>query len=277
MTRDRATFYLRIGITTLMLLLGSVSLFNIFANFSEMWYWLIFATMYTMTVNDIFCHRICSHRMFAVDTNSRVYKVLTWLASSDMGYGPVKWIVMSHDLHHIYSDNGPEDVMNWRYHWYSTTIVSPIPRQDVKPADYNVYLKKQQQKNARFLSDPWTNFCCKYQGEISLGTFAVLLVVVPVILFNVVFVGRVLLTVMTGLAGFVGHIKNFPGSYRNFNTKDTTSNNILLHYLFLGLFAGMLQNNHHGQPKSERPNPKWWELDTTWPIVRVLRICMEEK
>lgn len=277
MNRDRATFYLRIVITTTMLLVGSISLFNIFANFGEMWYWLVVAIMYTMTVNDIFCHRICSHRMFKVDTSSRVYKVLTWLASMDMGYGPVKWIVMSHDLHHIYSDNGPEDVMNWRHHWYSTTIVSPIPRQDVKPADYDVYLKKQQAKNIAFLSDPWTSFCCKYQAEISLASFAVLLAIVPVILFNVIFVGRVLLTIMTGLAGFVGHIKNFPGSYRNFNTKDTTSNNILLHYLFLGMFAGMLQNNHHGQPKSEKPNPKWWELDTTWPIVRVLRICMEKK
>jgi fatty-acid desaturase len=82
---------------------------------------------------------------------------------------------------------------------------------------------------------------------------------------------------MTGLAGVVGHIKDVPASYRNFNTNDTTSNNILLHYLFLGMFAGMLQNNHHGQPRSVRPNDKWWELDTSLPFVLALKYAMEKK
>lgn len=277
MTRDKTTHYLRIIITSLMLIVGSISLVNIFYNFSSMWFWLVLALIYTTVLNDVFCHRICSHRMFDIDMDSRTYKVLTWLASSDMGYGPVKWIVMSHDLHHIFSDDGPEDVMNWRYHWYSTTIVSPIPRKDVKPLNYDKYIRGKQRSNADFLNDPWTNFCCKFQAEISLCTFTVMLVVAPVVLINVICVGRVLLSIITGLAGFVGHIKNFPLTYRNYNTKDTTSNSIVLHLLFLGLFAGMLQNNHHGRPKAEKPNPQWWELDTSWPFVRLLRICMEKK
>jgi fatty-acid desaturase len=262
---------MRSFITTVMLLGGVLALFNI------EWYWLILALVYTVVVNDIFCHRICSHRMFNIDPKSLTYKVLTFLASSDMGYGPVKWIVMSHSLHHIHSDNGPEDVMNWRYHWYSTTIVSPLPRKDTKPADYDEYCKKQWQKNQTIMTDPWTNWCCDNQYAISIGTFLLLAIVCPMVLINVIFVGRVLLSLMTGLAGFIGHIKNVPTSYRNFNTNDTTSNNILLHYLFLGLFAGMLQNNHHGLPKSIRPNAKWWEIDTSLPIVLTLKYAMEKK
>jgi stearoyl-CoA desaturase (delta-9 desaturase) len=241
------------------------------------WYWLIPALIYTIIVNDIFCHRICSHKMFDIDPGSITYKILTFLASADMGYGPVKLIVMSHSLHHIHSDKGPEDVMNWRYHWYSTTIVSPLPHKDIKPADYDDYCKKQWQKHQAIMTDSWTNWCYDNQYAISIGMFLLLAMVCPIVLINVIFVGRVLLSLMTGLAASIGHIKNVPLSYRNFNTNDTTSNNILLHYLFLGLFAGMLQNNHHGRPKSVQPNPKWWELDTSLPIVLMLKYSMEKK
>jgi fatty-acid desaturase len=254
-----------------MLIGGLVALVDI------QWYWLLLALVYTVVINDIFCHRICSHGMFDIDTKSITYKILTFLASTDMGYGPVRWIVMSHNLHHIHSDNGPEDVMNWRYHWYSTTIVSPIPRKDVKPTDYDEYCKRQRTKHQEIMNDKWTTWCCDNQYAISIGTFIVLAIICPLVLLNVIFVGRVLLSVMTGLAGFAGHIKNFPLSYRNFNTSDTTSNHIGFHLLFLGMFAGMLQNNHHGQPKSVRPNPKWWEIDTSLPFVLILKRLMERQ
>ena len=97
------------------------------------------------------------------------------------------------------------------------------------------------------------------------------------ILFNVVYLGRFLLTVMTGLAGFCGHVKSFPGSYRNFNTNDTSSNNLVLHYLFLGMFAGMLQNNHHGRPNAEHPQQHWWEVDTTKPFVAILKYFLQKR
>ena len=82
---------------------------------------------------------------------------------------------------------------------------------------------------------------------------------------------------MTGLAGFAGHVKNFPLSYRNYNTNDTTSNNMIFHLMFFGLFAGMLQNNHHGRPNAESPNPKWWEIDTSLPIVKYLKFTMQKR
>jgi len=277
MFSDNVNKYLKIFIMSAMLVLGSIQIYHILTNFSTQWYWLLLATIYTVTINDIFVHRIVSHKMFPINTKSIAYKVLTFLASSDQGYSPVKGMTMSHNLHHIHSDNGPEDVMNWRHHWYSTTIISPIPRKDVKPEDYEAYAERQRKKYKDIFNDPWTKFCARYQNEISLGVFGVLYLIAPVILFNVIFVGRVLLSVMTGLAGFAGHVKNFPGSYRNHNTNDTTSNNMLFHLMFFGLFAGMLQNNHHGRPKAIAPNSRWWELDTSLPIVKFLKFAMEKR
>ena len=258
-------------IITVMLLGGIVTMWNI------EWYWLIIALIYSVVVNDIFCHRICSHGMFDIDTKSKTYKIMTWLASMDMSFGPVVWTVKYHNLHHIHSDNGPEDVMNWRYHWYSTAICSPIPPREVMPSDYDEYTKKQWIKHEKLLSDPWTDWCCRNQCAIAIGSFLVLAIVCPIILFKVIFVGRVLLSITIGVASIAGHIEHFPLSYRNFNTRDTTSNNLVLHYLFLGLFAGVLQNNHHGQPKSIRPNPRWFEFDTSYPFVLTLKYLMENK
>lgn len=238
---------------------------------------IIFALMYTVIVNDIFCHRICSHGMFIVNTQSITYKIFTWLASVDMGYGPVQWVTVSHNLHHIHSDKGPNDVMNWRHHWYSTTIVSPIPRfNNSRPDDYNSYVEKQYNRHGHILNDKYTIFCAKYQYYISIFTL-VLLFFISTTLFEILCVSRLLLTIMTGIAGFAGHVKHFPLSYRQYNTNDTTSNNLLFHYMFLGLFAGMLQNNHHGQPLSTEPNNKWYELDNSKLFVLMFKYCMEKK
>lgn len=256
--------------------LGIVQAYSIFTDFANQWYWLPLAVIYTMVVNDIFVHRICSHKMFNIDPSRWTYKFLTWWASADMGYGPVSYMTMSHNLHHVYSDQGPRDVMNWRHHWYAETIASPLPRFNPEPVTES-YQAKQLRVHKTILTDPWTIFCGRHQVEIAVVTQLLLFLLAPLFLFNVMYLGRFLLSVMTGLAGFCGHVKNFPGSYRNFDTKDTTSNNIFLHYLFFGMFAGMLQNNHHGKQSAETPHCHWWEFDATKPFVVVLKYFIQQR
>lgn len=257
-------------ITAIMLIVGAVSIVEI------EWYWIVAVFVYSQVLNDVFCHRICSHRMFPVNTKSITYKILTWLASADMGNGPVRSVTLTHNLHHIYSDSGPWDVMNWRYYWYSSSILSPILSKNQIPQEvYEKYADKQYKKYSDILNDPWTNFCADYQIAISIITLAICYLISP-LLFKIICVGRLLLSISTGIAAIAGHVKNFPLSYRNFDTKDTSSNNIIFHYLFLGLFEGMLQNNHHGRPKSAKPNPRWFEFDTSYPFVVILRQLLKK-
>lgn len=270
-------FYIKSIIIFLMLVIGSLELITILNDFHHQWYWILLAIIYTTLINEVFVHRICSHNMFKIDTNSYLYKFLIWMSSSDMGYGPVIQSILDHNLHHIYSDKGPEDIMNWRYYWYCTTTMIPLPIKYVKPPNYYQYLEVQKNNYKNILEDKWTIFCANYQIIISIITFAFIFLVFPAFLFKVVFVGRVLLSIMTGLAGFVGHVKNFPGNYRNYETDDTTSNNMFFHLLFLGFFGAMLQNNHHGRPRDENPNRKWWEIDSGLIFIKLLRIAMEVK
>jgi fatty-acid desaturase len=271
--------YIRIILKTFMLVVGGWYFVNSIQHFSTEWGWIPLALVYTTVINDSFAHRICAHRMFEVNTKSWLYKVLTWFASADLGFGTVKQLSRDHDLHHIYADQGRLDPMNWRYYWYSSSVLAtPIPTFTYRrPDNYDDYVGKQIKKNSDIINDPWTDFCGQYSVTISIVTMLVLYLLFPVIFFKVFLMGRFLLSVITALAAFFGHMGNFPLSYRNYNTNDTSVNNLIFHYFALGLLAGMLQNNHHGQPRSINPNPKWWEIDTSKPFILMIKKIIEKK
>lgn len=269
---------LKFCIVSIMWIGGGFALVDIISNFSTQWYWLVLAFIYTITINDIFGHRICSHRMFPINTKSITYKILTCLSSIDYGGGPVIIMILTHNIHHVFADQGRQDIMNWRYHWYSNTIMSPIPSPSGQTEEqWQQIFKLEYQKHKELAEDPWTQFCEKYQPLLWVVTVVALYLLAPIILFNILFLSRLILSVCIGLGASAGHIKNFPLSYRNFDTNDTTSNSIILHYLFLGFYAGVLQNNHHGRPGAIAPNPKWWEFDTSKPVVLALKYLMGKK
>jgi fatty-acid desaturase len=256
--------------------IGLIETVEIFLNFGNQWYWLLLAMIYTVTLNDTFVHRICAHGMFLVNEKSITYKILTWLSTADLASGPVKSSVLNHELHHIHADTGPKDNMKWDPHWYCALLLPiAVPIQDVD--EYQRYTKKRYKTYHHLLNDPWTNFCAKHQIEISLITWTVLFLISPIVFFKVICVGRFMISLMHALAALVGHSQTFPLNYRNFNTNDKSSNNIFLYYLFLGLAAGLLQNNHHGKPSAINVGSKWWEIDTSSPIAHLLKFLMGKK
>jgi stearoyl-CoA desaturase (delta-9 desaturase) len=57
--------------------------------------------------------------------------------------------------------------------------------------------------------------------------------------------------------------------YRNYDTPDVSRNSLLIGLLVSG--EGW-HNNHHADPRSARHGHKWWELDVTWLIIRVMML-----
>jgi fatty-acid desaturase len=55
--------------------------------------------------------------------------------------------------------------------------------------------------------------------------------------------------------------------YRNYQTDEGSRNNLLVGYLSNG--EGW-HNNHHADPRSAKYGHRWWELDTTWLLIRLL-------
>lgn len=262
-----------------MLTIGVVELIDIFQNFKTQWYWLVIATLYTITINETFTHRICSHNLFKVNVDSWTYKVLTLLSSVDQAHGPVRGCAIGHPAHHIWSDQGKRDPSNVREFWLGIACAMPFRGWQFASAEIpepKKYLELAYNKFSHIINDPWTIFCEKHAVLISLSTLTILYFVLPTFLFKVVLTGRVLLVVMFFLIGLC-HSRNIPLTYRHVNTPDNSNNNLVFHYLFLGIFGGFLQNNHHSHPNRMNMGRTWYELDTSTPIAYILKFLMEKK
>lgn len=57
--------------------------------------------------------------------------------------------------------------------------------------------------------------------------------------------------------------------YRNYNTRDHSTNNWLVALLSHG--EGW-HNNHHAQPRSAAHGHRWWEFDMSWWVIRMLEV-----
>jgi stearoyl-CoA desaturase (delta-9 desaturase) len=78
-----------------------------------------------------------------------------------------------------------------------------------------------------------------------------------------VFVRTVLVWHVTWAVNSITHLSG----YRNYETSDSSRNNILIGLLSNG--EGW-HNNHHADPRSARFGRRWWELDATWLTIRLL-------
>jgi fatty-acid desaturase len=256
---------------------GAFVFYSILLDFSNQWYWLIIALVYAITVEETFAHRICAHNVFKINTKSWTYKTLTWLNSVNQSHGPVRYLCMWHPAHHMYSDQGKADNVNWKEFWYGSASTLPLEFLcDFQIPKPEKVIDNGYRQCSNIIDDPFTRFCEKYSLIISTCTIAVLILVAPIILFNVIFLGRFIMMLGMMAAG-IAHLKDFPLTYRLKDTNDDSNNNLILHYLFLGVFSGLLQNNHHSSPKAINLGFKWWEVDTSAPIAYILKFLMEDR
>ena len=67
----------------------------------------------------------------------------------------------------------------------------------------------------------------------------------------------------------IGSIGHSIGGYRNYHTTDNSRNNWFLGIVMLG--EGW-HNNHHYYPSSARQGFRWWEIDVTYSILKILSL-----
>lgn len=67
---------------------------------------------------------------------------------------------------------------------------------------------------------------------------------------------------------FINTINHYIG-YRNFETKDNSTNNFVTGFLVGG--EGW-HNNHHAFPADPQFGKKWWEIDPGWYLIKLVRL-----
>jgi fatty-acid desaturase len=242
------------------------------------WYWYVLATFYTVTINELFGHLICSHYLFKINTKSLTYKILTFLITVDHANGPLTNICINHGNHHSQTDQSGRDNLYFPLHWYTVCSLSPIMFLYQTLTDYSnrdTYVTRQSIIHKDILEDNWTFFCEEFKIPLTLLYWLVLWLVMPVVLFKIVFMGRIIISIITFLTTSLGHSKLL--GYRNEDVPNNSNNRLITHYLLgCGLFSSLLHNNHHTHRwiQQQSHSYRWFEIDLGGYIIKLLKLGM---
>lgn len=242
------------------------------------WYWYVLATLYTVTINELFGHLICSHYLFKINTKSLTYKILAFLITVDHANGPLTNICINHENHHQQTDKPGKDNLYFPWHWFTVCSLSPLVFLYQRPTDYldrDRYVADQSITHADILNDDWTFFCEEFKIPLTLLYWTILLLILPVFLFKVVFMGRVIIGLITFLTTSLGHSKIL--GYRHEEVNNNSTNRIVLHYLVgCGFFSSLLHNNHHTYHWIDQQSHgyRWYEIDLGSYVIKLLRLGM---
>ncbi|OUR91917.1 acyl-CoA desaturase [Flavobacteriales bacterium 34_180_T64] len=213
-----------------------------------------------------FLHRYAAHQVFTMTkTMERITFILTWIFQgssylSAYGYG------VMHRMHHAYTDTEKDphspsyDANLFAMMWKTKTIYQDINKQRVD-------IDQRFTKNV----PQWKGF-----DTFASSRFSRLLWITIYIIFFVYFTTTawqwLLLPITFLMAPIHGVIINWFGhiyGYVNYNMKNTSKN--LFRFDFLMMGEGY-HNNHHKHASSANFAVKWYEIDITYLIIKLLNV-----
>jgi len=200
-------------------------------------------------------------------TTERVFYFLTWFFQGSSYLVPRAYAVM-HRMHHEYSDTKEDphsphffkDIfqMMWQtkkiYYDFNSGVRIP---EDRFSKNLPVWDKMDQ-----FGENSWV--------RLSWALVYTAIYVLLITYLNLSWWWLALLPIHYLMGPIQGAIVNWFGhkfGYRNYDNGDKSLNSTPFGFLLMG---ELFQNNHHKHPDSVRFSQKWFELDFTYPILKVL-------
>lgn len=75
--------------------------------------------------------------------------------------------------------------------------------------------------------------------------------------------------IMSNVVNYVGHMPNWVGAFRTYNLNDRSSNNWLW---AIPSWGESWHNNHHRHPKNYSLGEKWYQIDISAIVIRLIKI-----
>ncbi len=223
-------------------------------------WWFICSTIATLGIS-IYFHRSITHRSITLHpVIEHIFRFLIYLVQ---GQNPWIWAAV-HRWHHHFSDT-EQDIhspkirgfWNLMVHGYDQQIEEKV-RQD--PDFFAKY--------GHGAPNDWIEQNI-YRPFPRAGLYIML--VIDIIVCGVwgpwVWIGHfVWRSFLNKVVAGIGH----QVGYRNYSTNDFSRNNLPWGIIILG---EELHNNHHQNPSSPNFNRKWFEIDPSWYIIKILCWC----
>lgn len=235
------------------------------------WYVLLFFFGHwflSLFFHTAFLHRYGSHKMFTMNkTTERIFYFLTWFFQGSSYLVPRAYAVM-HRMHHEYSDTEKDphspifykDVVQMMLHTkkiyaeFVKGIRTPDPQFDGNLPKWDAMDKFG---NNNFVRLAWGGV------YIAVYSYFVFGLGCSVFWFLLLPVHFLIGPVQGALVNWCGH----KYGYQNFDNHDHSHNSTPLGLLLMG---ELFQNNHHMFPNSPNFAKRWFEVDFTYPVLKVL-------
>ena len=216
--------------------------------------WILCGALYVIRMFGITAgfHRYFSHRSFKT---GRVFQFLLAFLGQSSAQRGVLWWAAKHRLHHKYSDTD-QDVHSPAKHgfWYSHVLW--IFSKRGRTADYSLIKDFQKYPELVWL-EKWER----------LPPFLLGVAVWAVAGWSGLFVGFFLSTVLLFHGTFTINSLSHVYGKQPYITGDHSRNNLLLAIITLG--EGW-HNNHHHFPSAAPQGFRWWQIDVTYYILKIL-------
>jgi stearoyl-CoA desaturase (delta-9 desaturase) len=220
--------------------------------------------MLSVFFQTFFLHRYAAHRMFTMSPRAeRVFHFLTWLAQGSSYLNPRAYAIL-HREHHAYSDTEKDPHSPHVFKDVATMMWATKVR-------YQGLLVGTIESEKRFEggAPEWPLLDAIGDSWITRAAFGVAYSLVYV-KFAPHWALFALLPVHFLMGPLHGSIVNWCGhkyGYRNFDSEDRSRNTLPFDFL---TFGELFQNNHHRFGMAPNFAVRAWELDPTWPILRLL-------
>ena len=212
-----------------------------------------------------FLHRYASHQMYTASKGwERVFYFSTWFFQGSSYLVPRAYGVM-HRMHHEYSDTEHDPHSP---HFFKDVWTMMVQTRKL----YNSFLTRKNVPDAKFMEEPlpeWHSLD-RFGDHIVTRVIFGLSYIAFYVAFAPSWIWFLLLPIHFLMGPVQGAIVNWCGhkyGYSNFDNHDHSRNSSPWGILLLG---ELFQNNHHKFKDSPNLAKKWFELDPTYPVMKLM-------
>lgn len=200
-------------------------------------------------------HRNLTHNSYK--THPLIVKIFSILGCFAGTGSPLAWVAI-HINHHLKSDK-PTDPHSPHYKGAKIFMMNYINEVD----------KDTKWRMRSLVTDKFQQFIHRYYFAI-IAAYSAILFSIGGVWLMVFFhwTPAAITAIMSNVVNYVGHKPNWVGGYRSHSLNDQSTNNWLW---AIPSWGEAWHNNHHRYPKRFSFGDKWWEIDISALIIRLIR------
>ena len=201
-------------------------------------------------------HRNLTHRSY--QTYPFITKLFSLLGCLGNTGSPLAWVAI-HINHHLKSDkiNDPHSPKYRGLKIFSLSYESQV--------DENTKWKMR-----RLVIDKYQQMLHRYYFLILISWSSILFLVGGFYLMIFLhWIPSLVTGIMSNVVNYIGHKPNWWGGFRRYNLSDQSTNNWIW---AIPSWGETWHNNHHRHPRNFSCGERWWEIDISSYIIRLIKV-----